>query len=163
MWTVLILCKLPISFSTLKLKLKSYFPVRPFIYHWNFWVLILGCSSKFFPSHKDILGFLNIAINNFSMDFSIFFIHEKEWVYWIYVCNISHKLLRPSQFLENFLEILEWSTLQKQIRPLSPTPRSLPRKWLRHLQITLIMWRGGLAFEFIWGIVGCTSFLFPIH
>ena len=27
--------------------------------------------------------------------------------------NISHKLLRPSQILEKFLEILEWSTLQK--------------------------------------------------
>ena len=27
--------------------------------------------------------------------------------------NISHKLLRPSQFVEKFLEIVEWSTLQK--------------------------------------------------
>ena len=27
--------------------------------------------------------------------------------------NISHKLLRPTQFLEKFLEIFEWSTLQK--------------------------------------------------
>ena len=27
--------------------------------------------------------------------------------------SISHKLLRPSQFLEKFMEILEWSTLQK--------------------------------------------------
>ena len=35
--------------------------------------------------------------------------------------NISHKLLRPSQFLESFPEILQWSTLQKQIRPLPPT------------------------------------------
>ena len=29
------------------------------------------------------------------------------------VYNISHKLLRPSQFLEKFMKILEWSTLQK--------------------------------------------------
>ena len=28
-------------------------------------------------------------------------------------CNISHKLFRPTQFLEKFPEILEWSTLQK--------------------------------------------------
>ena len=28
--------------------------------------------------------------------------------------NISYKLLKPSQFLEKFLEILEWSTLQKK-------------------------------------------------
>ena len=27
--------------------------------------------------------------------------------------NISHKLSRPSQFLEKFMKILEWSTLQK--------------------------------------------------
>ena len=27
--------------------------------------------------------------------------------------NISHKFLRLSQFLEKFMEILEWSTLQK--------------------------------------------------
>ena len=27
--------------------------------------------------------------------------------------SISHELLRPSQFLEKFLEILEWSILQK--------------------------------------------------
>ena len=26
--------------------------------------------------------------------------------------------MRPSQFLEKFMEILEWSTLQKKIRPL---------------------------------------------
>ena len=32
--------------------------------------------------------------------------------------NISHKLLRPSQFLEKFMEILEWSILQKEIRSL---------------------------------------------
>ena len=30
-----------------------------------------------------------------------------------YCDNISHILLRPSQFLEKYLEILEWSTLQK--------------------------------------------------
>ena len=27
--------------------------------------------------------------------------------------NISQKLLRPSQFLEKFVEIVEWSTFQK--------------------------------------------------
>ena len=36
-------------------------------------------------------------------------------------CNMAHKLLRPSPFLEIFMEILEWSTLQKQIRSLPPT------------------------------------------
>ena len=37
------------------------------------------------------------------------------------IINISHNLLRSSQFLEKFLEILEWSTLYKQIRPLPST------------------------------------------
>ena len=41
-------------------------------------MLILDCSSKSFPILKGILGFLNIAINNFWMDFSIFPIHEKD-------------------------------------------------------------------------------------
>ena len=27
--------------------------------------------------------------------------------------NIAHKLLRPSQFLEKFMELLEWFTLKK--------------------------------------------------
>ena len=31
----------------------------------------------------------------------------------MFIYNISHKLLRPNQFLEKFLEILECSTLQK--------------------------------------------------
>ena len=35
--------------------------------------------------------------------------------------NISHRLLRPSQFLKKFMKILEWFTLQKKIRPLPPT------------------------------------------
>ena len=35
--------------------------------------------------------------------------------------NISRKLVRPSQFLENFTQILTWSTLQKKIRSLPPT------------------------------------------
>ena len=29
------------------------------------------------------------------------------------IYNISHKLLRPSQFRKKIIEILEWSTLQK--------------------------------------------------
>ena len=32
---------------------------------------------------------------------------------WARSYNISHKLLRPTQVLEKFREILEWSTLQK--------------------------------------------------
>ena len=36
--------------------------------------------------------------------------------------NNSHKLLRPIQFLKNFLEILKWSTLYQAFPP--PTPDS---------------------------------------
>ena len=68
--------------------------------------------------------------------------------------NISHKLLRSTQFLETFLEILELSTFQKQIKPLptppSPpsmlqyigrvaTPKLAPENCLRYLQTTLVM------------------------
>ena len=27
-----------------------------------FWVLVLGCTSRFFPINKEILGFLNVAL-----------------------------------------------------------------------------------------------------
>ena len=36
-----------------------------------FWVLVLGCTSRFFPINKEILGFLNVALAGF------FPIHEK--------------------------------------------------------------------------------------
>ena len=29
--------------------------------------------------------------------------------------NISHKVFRPTQFLEKIMEVLEWSTFQKEI------------------------------------------------
>ena len=35
--------------------------------------------------------------------------------------NISHKLLRPSQLLKKFTEILEWSNLQRKSRSPYPT------------------------------------------
>ena len=37
------------------------------------------------------------------------------------ISNNSHKLLRPNQFLEKSMEILEWSTLQKYMSSLPPT------------------------------------------
>ena len=38
-----------------------------------------------------------------------------------FICKIPRKLLKPSQFLERFMEILEYFNLQKQIRSLPPT------------------------------------------
>ena len=78
--------------------------------------------------------------------------------------NISHKLLRPDQFLQKFVEILEESTLQEEISPLPPysmlqhigrvaTPRLVPIKCPRYLQTTLVIGRGGLISEFMRGIV----------
>ena len=53
----LILCKLPVLFSTVKLNLgPKFFP------NWHFGVLVLGCTSKFFRSHKEISEFLNVAL-----------------------------------------------------------------------------------------------------
>ena len=78
--------------------------------------------------------------------------------------NISHKLLRSSQFLENVLEILEWSFFQKQISPSPPysmlkhigrvaTSTHVPK----HSQIlanNIGNGGGRLLSEFMWGIVG---------
>ena len=63
--------------------------------------------------------------------------------------NISYKLLRSSQWLEKSMEILELSTLQKQIRPLHTysmlehiervaITKLTPRNCLRYLQATLV-------------------------
>ena len=68
------------------------------------------------------------------------------------IYNISDKLLRPSQFLENVLEILEGSTLQKYTQcprlnvaaywQSSNTAKRVPRNCLRYLETTLIMGEG---------------------
>ena len=66
--------------------------------------------------------------------------------------NVSHKLLRPIQFLEKFLEILEWYNLQNKSGPFPysmlqyigrvAAPKLVLRNCLRYLQTTLIMWGG---------------------
>ena len=58
-----LLCKLPILFSTVKLRLGLKF--FQFIHRFKigiFWVLMFGCTSKFFPINQDILGYLNVAL-----------------------------------------------------------------------------------------------------
>ena len=78
--------------------------------------------------------------------------------------NISHKLLRPSQFLEKFIEILQWSTFAEINQAPPPysmlqyigrlaNPELVPRNYLRYLQTTLIMGAAGLVSEFMRGIV----------
>ena len=50
-------------FSKVKLRLGQKF--SQFIHRFNvgiFLVLVLGCTSKFFPINKEILGFLNVAL-----------------------------------------------------------------------------------------------------
>ena len=70
-----------ILFTMLSLKCEQpYVKYLPYFQQWNlighdfaqfthrfkigiFWVLVLGCTSKFFPVHKQILGFLNVALS----------------------------------------------------------------------------------------------------
>ena len=90
------------------------------------------------------------------MDFSIFPIHKKDEK--LGLLNIS---------LQYLTYVIETKSIPGKISGNSGmvyfAARSLQRNWDRNLQTTLIMWRGGLVFEFIWGMVGCTSFLFPIQ
>ena len=52
------LCLLPVLFSTVKLNLgPKHFP------NWDFGVLVLGCTSKFFRIRKEISEFLNVALD----------------------------------------------------------------------------------------------------
>ena len=53
----LILCKLPVLFSTVKLNLGA-----KLFRNWDFGVLVLGCTFKFFPIPKEISEFLNVAL-----------------------------------------------------------------------------------------------------
>ena len=63
---------------------------------------------------------------------------QKSWFYrdtWstqLTTYNTSNKLLRPSQFLEIFMEILEWSSFQKYNRthPSTPTPLQHDQDWI---------------------------------
>ena len=89
---------------------------------------------------------------NIAMEFNIFKL----------ICNIFHKLLKQSKFLEKFLEILTWFVHFAEINqvpfPYSSfqdigrvaTPKLEWRNFLGYLQATLIM--EGLVSEFIWGI-----------
>ena len=68
----LILCKLPILFSTVKLRLGQKF--SQFIHRFKigiFLVLVLGCTFKVFPFDKESVKFLNIALVGL-LDFSQF-------------------------------------------------------------------------------------------
>ena len=59
----LVLCKVPILFSIVKLKLVHNF--SQFIHRFkigSFWELVSGCTSKFFPVHKEIFGFLDATL-----------------------------------------------------------------------------------------------------
>ena len=59
----LILCILPILFSAVKLKLGH--KLSQFIHRLKIrilWVLVVAFTSRFFPIHKAILGFLSVAL-----------------------------------------------------------------------------------------------------
>ena len=107
-----------------------------------FWVLLKAINSLFIITLKDFEKKLTIKS---------WFCQEFHFTY-----NNSHKLLRPTQFLKNFLEILKWSTLY-QASPPPPTwvrtPKFVPRNFLSYLQLRLIMGRGGLVLGFMWVVV----------
>ena len=50
---------------------------------WDFWVLVLCCTSKFSQIHEEILGFLNVI----GLDFSIFPNSRKRTLYFQIVTN----------------------------------------------------------------------------
>ena len=115
-------------------------------------MLILGFSSKSSPIRKDILGFLNIVINNFWMDFSIFPIHEKDRKLGLlnislqYLTKIIYTKSIPGKIFGNSGMIHFVETSQ------APTPHTeaCAKKLHQTLpQTVLIIWRGGLVSEFV--------------
>ena len=103
-----------------------------------FWVLLKAINSFFIITLKDFEKRLTIK-SCFCQEFH-------------FTGNLSHKLLRPTRFLKNFLEILKWSTLYHASPPPSTrvqTPKFVPRSFLSYLQLRLIMGGGGLVLEFM--------------
>ena len=87
--------------------------------------------------------------------------------------NISHKLLRPSQFLKKFIRnsgMVHFAEINQAPSPYSmlqhigrvATPKLVTRNFLRYLQTALIMGGGRLVSEFMRGIVGEGSFILLI-
>ena len=52
--------------------------------NWDFWVLVLGCTSKFLSIHKKILEFWNVALAGM-LNFSQFLKEVKNWDFSILV------------------------------------------------------------------------------
>ena len=62
--------------------------------NWDFWVLALGCTSKLFPIHRKVLGFLIVALAGL-LSFSQFMIKMENWAFWKQALVV---LLNFSQF-----------------------------------------------------------------
>ena len=103
----LILCKLPVLFSTVKLRLGQKF--SQFIHRSKieiFWVLVLGCTSKVFPFNKEGLEFLNIHLLGL-LNFSQFLKKIKKIVFCFLLCLVSNF----SQFTKEFRNWDFWSPI----------------------------------------------------
>ena len=69
--------------------------------NWNFSGLSLGCTSKLFPIHRKVLGFLNAALAGL-LSFSQFMIKMENWVFWKQAWTV---LLNVSQLTK---ELRNW-------------------------------------------------------
>ena len=48
--------------------------------NWNFWALALDCTFQLFPIHREVLGFLNIALGGL-LSFCQFVITMENWIF----------------------------------------------------------------------------------
>ena len=102
----LILRKLPILFWTVKLRLghKFFQFIRRFNIG-NFWVLVLGCTSKFFPINKEISRFCSSWTSQFLL------IHEKDenlGFFGVSLCCFSIFL----QFTKQLINWRNWNPIE---------------------------------------------------
>ena len=73
--------------------------------NWDLRALALGCTSKLFPIHREVLGFLILALGG-PLSFSQFLIKMENWVFWKQVWTA---LLNFSQFTKELGNWDFWS------------------------------------------------------
>ena len=76
----LILCKLPILFLAVKIKLEQIFPIHANIQNWEFLSVGLRLHFHVSPNSQTDLGFLSVAVAGL-LNFSQFMKKMESWIF----------------------------------------------------------------------------------
>ena len=99
--------------------------------YWDFWALAIGCTSKLFPIHRKILGFLNVTLTGL-LSFSQFMIKMENWVFWKQAWAV---LLNFCQFTKELGNWDFWSPPYTLLPSLKPSSYRKKMRWGQGWQI----------------------------